>query len=103
MASIRGQWHALISCCVANTRRWDLVLMDYCLEMKDDSENRYGIFLLDVIQEAGCKACLVMNSGNNTESDIIKYKSHGAIGSVGKGTETLTREVIALHEQFHRN
>ena len=86
---------------MANTRRWDLVLMDYCLEMKDDSENRYGTSLLDVIREAGCRACLVMNSGNNTDADLEMYKSHGATGSVGKGTETLTREVIALHRIFH--
>ena len=87
----------------AECQAWDLVLMDYCLEMGDDPDKcRYGTDLLDVLREAGCRACLVMNSGNNTDADLGRYKSHGAVGSVGKGTDTLTREVIALHKTFHR-
>ena len=85
----------------ANCQAWDLVLMDYCLEMKDDGSKRYGTHLLDQLQEAGCRACLVMNSGNNTEEDVDKYKLHGAIGAVGKGTENLVSQVIGFHREFH--
>ena len=55
-----------------------------------------------MLRAEGCSACFVMNSANNTEADIALYKSHGATGTVGKGTQTLAREVIALHKKFHR-
>ena len=88
----------------AESQAWDLVIMDYCLEMEDDPQNsRYGTDLLDMLRAGGCRGCFVMNSGNNTEADVALYKSHGATGSVGKGTETLAREVIALHRKFHRD
>ena len=77
----------------------DLVLMDQHLDLKDGGVKE-GTELLDMLQESGCRACLVMHTGNNTEKDITKYRSHGAQGVIGKGGRKVQEEAIAIFQAF---
>jgi len=77
----------------------DLVLMDQHLDLNGGGIKE-GTELLDMLQESGCRACLVMHSGNNTEKDVQNYRSHGAHGVIGKGGRKVQEEAIAIFQTF---
>lgn len=75
------------------------MVLDNYLTMKG-APTREGVDLIPVLRAAGCKACIIMHSGNNTEEDIARYRSHGASGAIGKGCPTFCQDAVAIYREF---
>ena len=59
-----------------------------------------GTHLVDLLRkQVGDSVCVVMHSANHTKEDIIKYKKHGAIGAIGKGSKVMFETAHTYFQQ----